>query len=212
MAPIGMMAMSPCSATGCRPSAGVVPRGSATSTSSSAARSRCRGWLRSRSRHSADLRMAFSMTAMSAWASKGLVIASIAPVCCTKWSRMRSDFALIRTIGRVAQQLVVPDRAAELEAVHLRHDEVDQDDVDLLGLVSGVFGRAGRVDQLLERGVPVGRLDGLEPVPFEDRAHDLANGRAVVDDEDAGAHARCRGDGITYVVEGAWFEASAASS
>ena len=43
--------------------------------------------------------VSFSITATSACASNGFVIASSAPVCSTKWSRMRSPFALISTTG-----------------------------------------------------------------------------------------------------------------
>ncbi len=52
-----------------------------------------------RARHCSERRNVFSMTAISACASKGLEMASMAPVCCTNVSRMRSDLALMSTTG-----------------------------------------------------------------------------------------------------------------
>ena len=126
-------------------------------------------------------RRAFSITAMSACASNGLLMASMAPVCCTKWSRMRSDFALISTTGSIAKRSLLRMARQNWKPF-------------IFGITKSTSTRSNsgprslcRAAARASRAPAVGGGDGLEAVALEHAADDLADGRAVVDDEDAGA-------------------------
>ena len=69
-----------------------------------------------------------------------------------------------------------PQRRQRLVAVHLRHEDVEQDHVDR---------RLVRVAQPVERLPAVLRLDGLVPDPAQQPGQQLAVEGGVVDDEDA---------------------------
>src|SRR5207237_458558 len=70
------------------------------------------------------------------------------------------------------------DRATELEAVHLRHHEIEQHQIE----------RRLRARDRFDGELTIGRGRGLEAVTLEDAANDTTNRVAVVHDEDARAH------------------------
>ncbi len=89
-----------------------------------------------------------------------------------------------------AEALVLTQGAAQLIPVHARHDEVHEHQIDGRSPVGSVLLPVGRALKCLERRLAVGRVDGFEAMPLEHRAHDLADGRAVVHDEDSSGHGR----------------------
>ena len=80
--------------------------------------------------------------------------------------------------GQIEQRRIGLERRERFVAIHLRHDDVEEDDVD---------GRIGRVAQEFEGCPPIGRLERLvTDRPQESRQELPIEGR-VVDDEDAAA-------------------------
>src|SRR5207245_4668347 len=65
--------------------------------------------------------------------------------------------------------------ATELKAVHLGHHEVEQDEIDVRPVAL----------ERVERELPVGGGDGLVAMALEDPRHHLADGRAIVHDENS---------------------------
>ena len=80
--------------------------------------------------------------------------------------------------GQALQQSIAANFTTELIAVHFRHHEIREHQVDLV------------LTELSERIVAVLGRDGLVTLFVQDGGYHLADGRAVVDDEDACAHRR----------------------
>jgi hypothetical protein len=76
----------------------------------------------------------------------------------------------------MAQHLVGAHLAAELVAVHARHHEIEENEID------------APLAKSLQTSLSVGCLHRFVVVTHEDRAHELANGRTVVNDENASCH------------------------
>ena len=85
----------------------------------------------------------------------------------------------------MAQRGVVAQRGQHGVAVHLGHDDVEEDDVD---------GRLDRVTQPIERLPPVACFDRLVSDALQQPREELAVELGVVDDEDAaGPHGAVAG-------------------
>jgi hypothetical protein len=78
------------------------------------------------------------------------------------------------------QGWVTSKGSAQLKAVHPRHDEVDEDEIETR--------RFKGFTEDVERSLTVYSHHGIKSVLGEDSAHDLAYGRTVIDDEDARSH------------------------
>src|SRR5690606_12596862 len=80
--------------------------------------------------------------------------------------------------GQIFESLVLSERHTELIPVHAGHHEVHESELD------------GGLCELLERIDAILGEYRLVAISFEDRADDVADGQAVIDNQNTGPHER----------------------